>query len=208
MTRSAEALLSNTRLIPVAVIKQETHAVPLAETLLEAGISTIEVTLRTPVALKAIEQIAQRVPELIVGAGSAIEKQHLTSAANAGAQYAVSPGYTDELLSANVLPYLPGASTAAEVMYLRERGFFFQKFFPAEAMGGLATLQAIHAPLSDVKFCPTGGITAALAPAYLAQDYVAAIGGSWFLPAEALDKGDFVSISAAAKLAWGQVDEA
>ena len=201
MTKPIGSLLSDVSLIPVAVIADEQKAVPLAQALRDGGIKTIEVTLRNSAALKAIEQIARQVPDLIVGAGSVIESRQLLAAAEAGAQYAVSPGYTQALLKMNVLPYLPGASTAAEVMQLREHGYFLQKFFPAENTGGLATLSALHAPIPDVSFCPTGGINETLARAYLAEDFVFAVGGSWFIDSNALERGDLAEVSMKAKQA-------
>ena len=201
MPTPINTLLADVSLIPVAVIVDEQKAVPLAQALRDGGIKTIEVTLRTSTALKAIEQIAQQVPDLIIGAGSVVDSRQLRAAAEAGAQYAVSPGYTQALLEMDVLPYLPGASTAAEVMQLRDNGYFLQKFFPAENMGGLATLSALHPPIPDVSFCPTGGINRTLARAYLAEDFVFAVGGSWFIDSAALERGDFAKVSLIAEQA-------
>ena len=206
MKNTIEQLLSQVQLIPVAVINQPNQAVPLAQALLAAGIKTIEVTLRTGAALHAIEQIANHVPELVVGAGSVVDSDQMSAVASAGAQYAISPGFTEELLAIDTIPYLPGASTAAEVMHLRSRGYFFQKFFPAEPMGGLATLKAIHAPLSDVKFCPTGGITAPLSREYLAEEFIFAVGGSWFLDLHTIEQGDTDAITTQAKHALASVN--
>ena len=208
MTQTIDQLLSGIQLIPVTVIDDEHLAVPLANALRDAGIRTIEVTLRTQSALSAIERIAALVPDIVVGAGSVIETQQAYAAADAGAQYIVSPGHTNELLDTTVLPYLPGATTASEVMHLRSRGYLFQKFFPAEAMGGLDTLKAIHAPIPDVRFCPTGGINASLAPEYIAQDCVFAIGGSWFIDAQSLRIGDLTKVTSTAKSALELVSHA
>jgi 2-dehydro-3-deoxyphosphogluconate aldolase/(4S)-4-hydroxy-2-oxoglutarate aldolase len=198
MTGTIAQLLHGTHLVPVITVPHVHQAVPLANALLAAGIQTLEVTLRTDAALEAIEAIAHGVPEMLVGAGSVIDPQQMQSVANAGGRYAVSPGYTEALLAAACLPYLPGASTAAEVLSLRERGYFLQKFFPAEAAGGLTYLDAIHAPIPDVGFCPTGGLNAELAAAYLQRPYVKAVGGSWFIPKSALESGGFAAITRAA----------
>lgn len=201
MTQTVDQLLHGIRLVPVVTVPNVEQAVPLANALLEAGIRTLEVTLRTDAALEAIEAIARDVPEMLVGAGSVIDPPQMRSVADAGGRYAVSPGYTDALLAAACLPYLPGASTASEVLYLRERGYFLQKFFPAEAAGGLTFLDAIHAPIPDVGFCPTGGLSAELAAAYLQRPYIKAVGGSWFIPKPALEGGDFAAITKAASAA-------
>jgi 2-dehydro-3-deoxyphosphogluconate aldolase/(4S)-4-hydroxy-2-oxoglutarate aldolase len=198
VTETIDQLLHGIHLVPVVTVQQVHQAVPLANALLEAGIRTLEVTLRTDAALESIEAIAGDVPDMLVGAGSVIDAPQMLSVANAGGRYAVSPGYTDALLEAACLPYLPGASTASDVLYLRERGYFLQKFFPAEAAGGLALLDAIHAPIPDVSFCPTGGLNAELAAAYLQMPYVKAVGGSWFIPRSSLESGDFTAITKAA----------
>ena len=199
MSSSVEELLSGIRLIPVVTINSVQHAEPLAEALLSAGIGTIEVTLRTDAALNAIEAIAKHVPEIILGVGSVTKPQQTSSAADAGAQYAVSPGHTNELLTNNALPFLPGASTASEVMSLRERGYFYQTFFPAEPSGGLAMLKAIHAPIPDVKFCPTGGINASNASIYISEPFISAVGGSWFIDTNAVERGDFTTVTSHAR---------
>lgn len=198
MTQTIDQLLDEMRLIPVVVVQHVHQAVPLANAMLEAGIYTLEVTLRTDAALEAIEAIARDVPELLVGAGSVTNPTQMLAVASAGARYAVSPGCTDALLAAACLPYLPGASTVSEVLYLRERGHFLQKFFPAEAAGGLTFLDAVNAPIPDVRFCPTGGLNAELAAAYLQRPNVQAIGGSWFIPKASLEHGDFATITKAA----------
>jgi len=198
MNQTIDQLLGDIRVIPVVAIQYPHHAVPLANAMLEAGIRTLEITLRTDAALEAIEDIARDVPAMLVGAGSVIDPTQMSSVASAGARYAVSPGYTHALLAAASLPYLPGASTASEVLYLRERGYFLQKFFPAEAAGGLTFLDAITAPIADVRFCPTGGLNAELAAAYLQRPYVQAVGGSWFISSSSLERGDYTAITKAA----------
>ena len=194
-TMDATTLLQDIRLLPVVVIRNAAQALPLAETLLAAGLRAMEITLRADAGLSAIEQVAGAIPDLIVGAGSVLNAAQLAQAKDAGARFAVSPGHTDELLdTAADFPYLPGAVTATEILRLLERGYRLQKFFPAESAGGVRVLQALSAPLPDVRFCVTGGLTAENAGAYLACSAVASVGGSWFVPADALDNGDYPEI--------------
>lgn len=187
-------LLKRERIVPVVVIDDAAKAVPLARTLMEAGLNSIEVTLRSAAALAAIEQIATKVPGLIVGAGSLRRSEQISDIREAGAQFAVAPGWAPGLLDAAEvagLPLLPGAATAAEMMQLFERGYALQKFFPAELAGGIPYLRAVGAPLPELRFVPTGGITAELAGDYLALPNVAAVGGTWITPKCLLDAGDF-----------------
>lgn len=187
-------LLKRERIVPVVVIDDAAKAVPLARTLMEAGLNSIEVTLRSAAALAAIEQIATKVPGLIVGAGSLRRSEQVSDIREAGAQFAVAPGWAPGLLDAAEvagLPLLPGAATAAEMMQLFERGYALQKFFPAELAGGISYLRAVGAPLPELRFVPTGGITAELAGDYLALPNVAAVGGTWITPKCLLDAGDF-----------------
>ncbi len=203
----ASQLLQNIRLLPVVVIEDASHAVPLAETLLQAGITAIEITLRTECALAAIGKIANAVPDILLGAGSIRQPGQFTTIANAGAHFAVSPGHSARLLAAANMPYLPAAATPSECMCLLEYGYQLQKFFPSEQSGGLAKIKAISAPLPQVRFCPSGGISLNNARDYLACPAVACVGGSWFVPADALRAGDFASIGKlskeAARLAAG-----
>lgn len=195
----AKALLSDTRLVPVVVIEDPASAVPLARALLDAGINAIEITLRTPAALDAIRAVASEVPDIICGAGSIRRRQQLTDIRDAGARFAVSPGSSYDLLSAaEDFPFVPGAETATEMIGLLDAGYTLQKFFPAELIGGLARISALSAPLPEVRFFPTGGINAALAAQYLAHPKVHCIGGSWFVPADALREGKFTAIRIAA----------
>jgi 2-dehydro-3-deoxyphosphogluconate aldolase/(4S)-4-hydroxy-2-oxoglutarate aldolase len=187
-------LLKRERIVPVVVIDDAAKAVPLARTLMEAGLNSIEVTLRSAAALAAIEQIATKVPGLIVGAGSLRRSEQVSDIREAGAQFAVAPGWAPGLLDAAEvagLPLLPGAATAAEMMQLFERGYALQKFFPAELAGGIPYLRAVGSPLPELRFVPTGGITAELAGDYLALPNVAAVGGTWITPKCLLDAGDF-----------------
>lgn len=200
----AGAVLARERIVSVVVIEDEHTAVPLAETLLEAGLGAIEVTLRTERALAAIERIAAAVPAMVLGAGSVRHGEQLVQVANAGARFAVSPGATERLLDAAEtagLPLVPGAVTASEVMRLLERGYTLQKFFPAELAGGVKTLKALAGPLPQARFFPTGGITPELARDYLALGVVACVGGSWLAPADLLAKRDFAGIGRLARAA-------
>lgn len=190
----ATALLKNVRLMPVISINMVETAVPLARTLLAAGIDAIEVTLRTPEALPAIEQIAHQVPEILLGAGSIRYSEQFAAVQNAGAVFAVSPGATDSLLAAANMPYLPGAATASECLRLLECGYKLQKFFPAEASGGVDAIKSISAPLPEVRFCPTGGINSRNVASYLAAEAVVCVGGSWFVSSDSVMRQDFAAI--------------
>lgn len=183
--------------IPVVIIDDLAHAVPLARALQDGGIGTIEVTLRSPAALPAIERIATEVPDMVVGAGTLRTPQQVADAHSAGAQFLVSPGTTANLLDAlshTGLPYLPGISTVSEVLTVLERGITHMKFFPAETSGGLEALRSFAGPLSEVVFCPTGGITADSAADYLALSNVDCVGGSWLTPAELLRNRDWAGV--------------
>ena len=190
--------------IPVIVIQRLQDAVPLARALVAGGVRVLEVTLRTPVALEAIAAIAREVPQAIVGAGTVRHGHDARAAQAAGSMFAVSPGYTQELgaaCRALGLPLLPGAATASEVMAAQADGLDFLKFFPATAAGGLAMLKALAGPFPDVVFCPTGGITAATAPQFLALPNVKVCGGSWLTPAEEVAAADWDAITALARAA-------
>jgi 2-dehydro-3-deoxyphosphogluconate aldolase/(4S)-4-hydroxy-2-oxoglutarate aldolase len=180
--------------------------VPLARTLVDAGLPAIELTLRTPAALEAIERIASEVPDAWVGAGTVMTARQADDALAAGAQFLVSPGATPRLLDAledSDVPFLAGTATASEVMALLERGITTAKFFPAEASGGVPALRALAGPFPQMRFCPTGGIDAGNAPSYLALANVACVGGSWMLPPAALRTGDWKAIGALAASARG-----
>jgi 2-dehydro-3-deoxyphosphogluconate aldolase / (4S)-4-hydroxy-2-oxoglutarate aldolase len=191
------SVLDVSPVIPVVVIDDARTAVPVARSLLAGGIAIIEVTLRTSAALDAIQRIAAEVPEISVGVGTVTTPEQLEQAASAGAQFVVSPGYTPRLLDAMTdsgLPCLPGAATATEMLTLLDHGFTELKFFPATAAGGLAYLTSIAAVLPQLRLCPTGGITPATAPDYLALPNVACVGGSWLTPAAAITAGDWTAI--------------
>ncbi|NED14663.1 bifunctional 4-hydroxy-2-oxoglutarate aldolase/2-dehydro-3-deoxy-phosphogluconate aldolase [Streptomyces sp. SID9124] len=180
--------------VPVVVLEDAADAVPLARALVAGGLPAIEVTLRTAAALDAIRAIAAEVPGAVVGAGTVISARNVEDTVAAGARFLVSPGWTDALLDAmkgSGLPFLPGVSTTSEVVALLERGVTEMKFFPAEAAGGTAYLKALSAPLPQARFCPTGGISAASAPSYLALPNVGCVGGSWMVPADAVAGRDW-----------------
>lgn len=188
--------------IPVIVIHDVADAVPLARALVDGGVRVLEVTLRTPAALRCMEAIAAGVPGAIVGAGTVRSVADARDAKNAGCAFAVSPGYTREVGQACHdigLPLLPGVATASEVMQANADGFHFLKFFPATAAGGIPLLKALHGPFPDVAFCPTGGISAQTAPQFLALPNVRVCGGSWLTPADALERGDWARITALAR---------
>lgn len=188
--------------IPVIVIQRLEDAVPLAHALVEGGVKVLEVTLRTPVALRAMEAIARAVPEAIVGAGTIRSVADAQAARDAGCRFGVSPGYTSEIghYCRNVsLPLLPGVATASEVMQAQADGLNFLKFFPATAAGGIPLLKALHGPFPDVVFCPTGGITPETAPQFLALPNVKVCGGSWLTPADAMEAKDWGRITVLAR---------
>jgi 2-dehydro-3-deoxyphosphogluconate aldolase/(4S)-4-hydroxy-2-oxoglutarate aldolase len=188
--------------IPVVVLDDAADAVPLARALVAGGLPAIEVTLRTPAALDAIRAIADGVPDAVVGAGTVLAPTAVSDAVTAGARFLVSPGWTDTLLAAmkaSGIPFLPGVSTASEVVALLERGVTEMKFFPAEAAGGTAYLKSLSSPLPQVSFCPTGGITAESAPSYLTLPNVRCVGGTWMLPADALAAKDWERVESLAR---------
>ncbi|MEU1814048.1 bifunctional 4-hydroxy-2-oxoglutarate aldolase/2-dehydro-3-deoxy-phosphogluconate aldolase [Streptomyces roseifaciens] len=184
--------------LPVAVLSDASDAVPLARALVAGGLPAIEVTLRTEAALDAIRAVAAEVPEAVVGAGTVLSPAGAEAAARAGARFLVSPGWTDPLLEAlrgTGLPFLPGVSTASEVMALLERGVSDMKFFPAQAAGGTPYLRSLASPLPGARFCPTGGIGPDTAPSYLALPNVPCVGGSWMLPPATLARHDWPRIT-------------
>jgi 2-dehydro-3-deoxyphosphogluconate aldolase / (4S)-4-hydroxy-2-oxoglutarate aldolase len=190
--------------IPVIVIDDVAHAVPLARALVEGGVRVLEVTLRTKNALRCMEAMAKAVPQAIVGAGTVRSIADAHAAKDAGCRFAVSPGYASDIgqtCRTLGLPLLPGVATASEVMHANADGYTFLKFFPASAAGGIPMLKALAGPFPDVAFCPTGGITPDTAPQYLALPNVKVCGGSWLTPADALAQGDWTRITALARAA-------
>lgn len=191
-------LLATSPVIPVVVIKDARQAVPMAQALARGGVGVIEITLRTPAGLAAIERVAAEVPEILVGAGTVTTPMEVRNVTRAGAQFIVLPGSPDQLLEAAIecgLPLLPGASTLTEMMRLLEHGLTAMKFFPAEVSGGVHFLSAVAGPLPRLRFCPTGGITLDNAPQYLALANVGCVGGSWLTPSDAVAAGD-----------WGRIE--
>ena len=188
--------------IPVIVIERLEDAVPLAQALVDGGVRVLEVTLRTPVALRCMEAIAKAVPDAIVGAGTVRSLADARAAKDAGCRFAVSPGYLGEVgLGCREigLPLLPGVATSSEVMQANADGYRFLKFFPASAAGGIPMLKALAGPFPDVAFCPTGGITPETAPQYLALPNVRVCGGSWLTPSDAMEQGDWARITRLAR---------
>ena len=198
----ATALLSGSPIIPVVVIDDPLSALPLAETLIEAGLSTIEITLRTARAIESIENIAASFPDACIGAGSVRTANQFAQVKDAGARFAVSPGSSELLLDAarkHEMPFVPGAVTASEIVRPQEHGYSLIKFFPAELAGGMNMLRALGAPLPEAQFFPTGGITVELAPGYLKLPNVRCIGGSWIAPVDSITSGNFKAIARVAR---------
>ncbi len=199
-------VMQDAPVIPVIVLHDVAHAVPMARALVAGGIRMLEVTLRTPQALACMEAIAREVPEAVLGAGTVRSQADAQAAINAGARFAVSPGYTSALgqaCRALGLPLLPGVATGSEIMQAQADGYQQLKFFPALQAGGLAMLKAWSGPFFDVDFCPTGGLTPENAPQFLALPNVRCVGGSWLVPADALAAGDWARITTLAVQAKG-----
>jgi 2-dehydro-3-deoxyphosphogluconate aldolase/(4S)-4-hydroxy-2-oxoglutarate aldolase len=187
--------------IPVIVVQELKHAVPLAEALCAGGLNVLEVTLRTPVALEAIRAMRRAVPEAIVGVGTITRAEHFRQADEAGAQFGVSPGLTPELAKASAevqWPWLPGVMTPGELLQARGLGFDLCKLFPAQQAGGIGMLKALNSVFPDVGFCPTGGVSRENAAEFLAQPNVLCVGGSWVAPAAHVASGDWQGIRALA----------
>ena len=198
----ALTLLRQSPVMPVIVVNDAAVAVDLARALVAGGIRTLEITLRTKAALAAMRRIRDEVPDALVGAGTVRTRAHLEAALDAGAQFGLSPGLTPELAAAaraSCVPFIPGVATASEAMHAQDEGFNILKLFPAEAVGGIKLLKALAGPLPELRFCPTGGIDASNAPAYLAQPNVLAVGGSWLTPADALAAQDWARITQLAR---------
>jgi 2-dehydro-3-deoxyphosphogluconate aldolase / (4S)-4-hydroxy-2-oxoglutarate aldolase len=198
-----ELIFRNAPVVPVVTIERLTDAVPLAKALVAGGLPVIEVALRTNAALDAVTAIIEQVPEAVVGLGTVIHAGSIIEfAIHAGVKFLVSPGTTRALAEAFAdapIPCLPGCASVSEALMLADRGFNVLKFFPAEASGGIGWLKAVAEPLPKIRFCPTGGINRNNAAAYLALPNVAAVGGSWVAPREAIAAGDFDRITALAR---------
>ena len=199
---TALQVMQDAPVIPVIVLNDVAHAVPMARALVAGGIRMLEVTLRTPQALACMEAIAKEVPDAVVGAGTVRSAADAKAAANAGAKFAVSPGYTSAVGQAcrdQGLSLLPGVASGSEIMMAQEDGYTELKFFPAMQAGGPAMLKAWGGPFFDVRFCPTGGVTPQNASEFLSLSNVACVGGSWLVPADALAKGDWSRIEQLAR---------
>jgi len=197
-------ILQKTPVIPVVVIDRIEDAVPLATALVNGGLNVLEITLRTPVALKAITEMKQALPHSIIGSGTVIDVNTMQASLDAGVDFMVSPGTTPELLEAvgqNSAPLLPGAATPSEVMNLLSKGFDAMKFFPAVAAGGISMLKSIGGPLPQVTFCPTGGINLNNAQEFLALPNVACVGGTWMLDKKLIAEQNWSEITRLAKQA-------
>ena len=195
---TALSIMQDAPVIPVIVLHNVEHAVPMAKALLAGGIRVLEVTLRTPQGLACIEAIARQLPEAIVGAGTVRNAADAAAAALAGARFAVSPGYTGKLGQACRdldLPLLPGVATSSEIMMAQEDGFTELKFFPAVQSGGIQMLKAWQGPFGELRFCPTGGISPSNAAEFLALSNVVCVGGSWLVPASAVESGNWSLIT-------------
>ena len=198
-------IVSNCGVIPTLAIEDLNSAVLLAQALYDGGLNVLEVTLRTPVALQAIQQIRQALPDVVVGAGTVCDASAASAAHDVGAQFLVSPGYATNLgdyCRSKQIALLPGVATASEIMAALADGYDFLKCFPAAALGGTRWLDAIRGPFPDVRFCPTGGISAADAGSYLALPNVLCVGGSWITPAAAIRAQDWVRITTLARQAY------
>ncbi len=201
-TFTALQVMQDAPVIPVIVLHNVAHAVPMARALVAGGIRMLEVTLRTPQALACMEAIAKEVPEAVVGAGTVRSAADAKAAAKAGAKFAVSPGYTLAVGQAcrdHGLSLLPGVATGSEIMMAQEDGYTELKFFPAMQAGGPAMLKAWGGPFFDVRFCPTGGVTPQNANEFLSLSNVACVGGSWLVPADALAQGDWARVEQLAR---------
>lgn len=206
---SRVSVLDLAPVLPVVVVDDPADAVPLARALVAGGLPAIEVTLRTPGALDAVRAISAEVPGAVVGVGTVITPPQVAESVAAGGRFLVSPGWTDMLLAAmraSGVPFLPGVSTASEVVALLERGVREMKFFPAEAAGGTTYLKSLAGPLPQARFCPTGGVGPGNAPEYLALPNVGCVGGTWMLPSDAVAARDWARIERLAREAAGLGD--
>jgi len=195
-------VMQDASVIPVIVLNDVAHAVPMAKALVAGGLRMLEITMRTPVALECMKRIAAEVPEAVVGAGTIRSVADARAALAAGALFGVSPGYTSTIGKACQdigLPLLPGVATGSEIMMAQEDGYTELKFFPAMQAGGANLLKAWSGPFAGIRFCPTGGVTLENAPTLLALPNVEVVGGTWLTPADVMAKGDWAAITAMAK---------
>lgn len=209
MSINIDDIMQTSPVIPVMVIDHLVDAVPLAQALVDGGLTVLEITLRTGAALEAITAIKRAVPKAIVGAGTVINTESFAAAQAAGAEFIVTPGCTPALLAAArraALPFLPGVNTPSEAMVLLEHGIHAMKFFPAAAAGGIPMLKAMAGPLPQIRFCPTGGISPDNARAYLALPNVTCVGGSWMAPPELIKAANWNEITRLAREATALQD--
>lgn len=200
--RSAESILSQGPIVPVIVINKIEEAVPLAKALVAGGVKVLEVTLRTECALEAIKKIIKEVPEAIVGAGTVTNVEQYKQVVDAGVEFIITPGITESILKeavANDVPLIPGIATISELLLANEYGLTELKFFPAEINGGVAALKAFAGPCPYIRFCPTGGLNEKNYTEYLALKNVLCVGGTWFIPNDLIQKGEFDKITELAR---------
>ncbi len=204
MARSIQEIMQQASVIPVLTVHDLAHAKPLAHALFDSGLRVIELTLRSPIAVEALVEMKRAVPDLIIGMGTVLTPGHVRLCVDSSVDFLVSPGLTEELSTAMMgsgLPCLPGCATTSETMQAASVGFTAVKFFPAEQSGGLPWLNSIRGPLPDLRFCPTGSISAELAPTYLAAPNVDCVGGSWIAPSALIAEQNWAAITKLAKSA-------
>ena len=197
--------LAKCKIVPVVVVHDLAHAVPLANALANGGLTVVEVTMRTPAALDVISEMVKARPDLVTGAGTVLNATHLQQARDAGAHFGVSPGTSPalrEAILASGWPFIPGCATPSEAMTLADAGFEVVKLFPAEVVGGLNMLKSLASPLPHIQFMPTGGVRLDKVAEYVAQPNVAALGGTWIVPPALLEAGDFAGIEKLAREAY------
>ena len=198
MSRTIKDIMAISPIVPVMVINNVEHAVPLAKALVKGGLKVLEITLRTPAALESIRRIKAEVPDAVVGAGTIINVETLNKAIEAGAEFIVSPGTTNTMIDAAIatgVPLLPGVANPSEAMRLLEKGITEMKFFPAEAAGGVPMLKSIGAPIPQISFCPTGGVSQKNVKEYYNLPNVACVGGSWMCAANLVDAENWDEIT-------------
>lgn len=208
--RTLDVLFESARLLPVISLRRAEDALPLADALEQGGITTLEITLRTPHALGAIAQLRRERPHLCVGAGTILDGRQYQLALDAGAQFVVTPGCTEELLTLGLdspVPLLPGVATASEILQGYRFGYRRFKLYPAEVCGGVAALKSFAGPFAGIRFCPTGGVGRQRAPDYLALDNVMAVGGTWMAPADLIARSDWAGITRLCRESLAEVDQ-
>lgn len=204
MRNTVSSLCKGAKVIPVVVIEDVADAVPLAKCLVDNGLPVVEVTLRSDAAIAAIKEIAASVPECVIGVGSILNPTQMVAAIEAGGAFGVSPGTSPQLVRAltqSDWPFLPGGATVSEMMALREIGFYEQKLFPASIVGGPAMIKSVYGPVSDISFCPTGGVKPDNAMEYLSLPNIFAVGGTWIAPAKDVNAKNWDVIAERAKQA-------